>query len=273
MAINPKVVSNQELGELDLVYIRIWEQHIDFMLTAIRDRKNENEFYKNLTPKIIISDADETEEKPTYHRADLNELFVNISGIKSKYGDDADSKIFLALDRLILLKDGSQIFWNPLFSGELIRRYKEAGWADVEYKIGGIPDPDDKEYCTIQYFLVFTPPDKSSEPAAERNTATGKTVTKSQSTNSRAGWVYLLKAENGFYKIGRSKNPRIRVSAITKAVAPFEIEEIHKAFYTDCVKAEKELHEKFKDKRQRGEWFALTLEDVKAVIEHQYEAV
>jgi hypothetical protein len=36
---------------------------------------------------------------------------------------------------------------------------------------------------------------------------------------------------------------------------------------------EKELHDKFKDKHQRGEWFALTHEDVKSIIEHQHQAL
>jgi T5orf172 domain len=169
------------------------------------------------------------------------------------------------------LKDGSQIFWNPLFAPEIARRYRDAGWAKVEYKIGAVPESSDKDYCTAHYYLVFTPPNELSASAKDQNAEIAQAVNYNRPVSHRAGWVYLLKAENGLYKIGRSKKPKIRVSAITKAVAPFEIVEMHKAFYNDCVKVEKYFHLKFKNKCQRGEWFALTENEVKYIIEHQYE--
>ncbi len=91
-------------------------------------------------------------------------------------------------------------------------------------------------------------------------------------SNGRGGHVYLLQAENGLYKIGRSSSPKIRISAITKAVAPFEIKTIHTAWYPDYYAAETELHKRFAHLRKRGEWFALSPEDVMAVIAHAHQA-
>lgn len=86
----------------------------------------------------------------------------------------------------------------------------------------------------------------------------------------KIGYVYLIKAENGLYKIGRSKTPDARISTITKTIGPMEIQTIHTAFYPDCYKAESELHQMFKEKRRRGEWFELTDKEVMAVIAHAY---
>jgi hypothetical protein len=84
MAVNPKVVSNDELSDFDLAYIDIWEHHIDFVLTAIRDWKNESEFYSKLEGKRLETNSEETEET-TIHRGCFNELLVGMSEIKTKY--------------------------------------------------------------------------------------------------------------------------------------------------------------------------------------------
>jgi hypothetical protein len=78
MAINPNVVGNQELSEIDLAYIDIWEHHIDFMLTAIRDWKNEEEFHKSVEAKWVSSETEKI-EKRTFHRGFLNDILVSLS--------------------------------------------------------------------------------------------------------------------------------------------------------------------------------------------------
>lgn len=120
--------------------------------------------------------------------------------------------------------------------------------------------------------LLFAAPD----PALIENTAPIEDLSENRTRpteNYRKGYVYLLKGENGLYKIGRSKSPDIRIRDITKAVAPFDIQIVHKAFYPDCYKAESDLHKLFKEKRRRGEWFELSDNEVMAVIAHGYQAV
>lgn len=68
----------------------------------------------------------------------------------------------------------------------------------------------------------------------------------------------------GLYKIGLSKDVRARIKTLGVAL-PFEIEPIHTIKTDDMVTLEKELHAQFNEKRVRGEWFALTPEDVEYV--------
>lgn len=76
------------------------------------------------------------------------------------------------------------------------------------------------------------------------------------------GYVYLLHApEVQCYKIGRSKEIKSRV-ALLNIQLPFDVQLVHKIECADYISAEKALHLRFADKHLRGEWFALTDEDV-----------
>jgi hypothetical protein len=79
-----------------------------------------------------------------------------------------------------------------------------------------------------------------------------------------AGYVYLLKSSTGFYKIGRSKQPTTRIKTMHVAL-PFEIETEHLIECEDYIEAETLLHNEFKAKRMRGEWFALEESDVNEI--------
>lgn len=81
---------------------------------------------------------------------------------------------------------------------------------------------------------------------------------------TRAGYVYLVKADNGYYKIGRTVDPsdRIRTFGIK---LPFRVEYEHVIKTDDMVGLERGLHEQFADKRADGEWFALSDEDVRYI--------
>ena len=124
----------------------------------------------------------------------------------------------------------------------------------------------------VTHMLKFIPPSVIDEAESVIQIDTTALENLRSIAEYRMGYIYLLKAETGLYKIGRSRTPKIRISQITKAIAPFEIDVIHTAFYDDCIKAEAELHEKFKHRRKRGEWFELLDEEVKLVIEHAYKA-
>lgn len=71
------------------------------------------------------------------------------------------------------------------------------------------------------------------------------------------GYVYLVRSVSGYYKIGRTKNPNSRVRTFGVEL-PFEIELEHVIPCADYIAAEKQLHQRYADKRLNGEWFALT---------------
>jgi hypothetical protein len=80
----------------------------------------------------------------------------------------------------------------------------------------------------------------------------------------RTGYVYLLKADSGLYKIGRAIDPKNRGKTFGVQL-PFEVDFVCTIKSDDYEALELELHEKFKDFRVRGEWFNLAPDDVEYI--------
>jgi len=81
---------------------------------------------------------------------------------------------------------------------------------------------------------------------------------------ARMGYVYLLKADNGLYKIGQSKVIDERIKQLGLKL-PYELElvlTIESEFYKEIEAA---FHESLADKQVKGEWFRLNAEDIEAI--------
>lgn len=76
-----------------------------------------------------------------------------------------------------------------------------------------------------------------------------------------SGYVYILKAETGHYKIGRTGNLDQRMRAFGVQL-PFKFDVIYTFETADMFAEEDRLHRKFAAKRVNGEWFALSNADV-----------
>lgn len=72
--------------------------------------------------------------------------------------------------------------------------------------------------------------------------------------------VYVLRC-NRLFKIGQSDNVAARVAQLQTAI-PDDVYHIHTIHTVDPVQLEATLHERFADKRVRGEWFALDMFDI-----------
>lgn len=81
---------------------------------------------------------------------------------------------------------------------------------------------------------------------------------------SNPGYVYLVGAENGNYKIGKAKNVDERVNTFGVKL-PIKTWLVHSFASNDYSKAEAALHEQFAEKRTHGEWFLLAGEDVEYI--------
>lgn len=79
---------------------------------------------------------------------------------------------------------------------------------------------------------------------------------------SEFGFVYLMKSGK-YFKIGRSKFAERREFEL-KILLPEKLELVHKIKTDDPVGIERYWHDRFKDKRKRGEWFDLSVSDVKS---------
>lgn len=74
-------------------------------------------------------------------------------------------------------------------------------------------------------------------------------------------YVYLVRAENGLHKIGRSKNLANRIKGLRSSSAVF-CELIHSFRSLNSRAAERLLHDRFSASRKQGEWFGLEIADV-----------
>lgn len=79
-----------------------------------------------------------------------------------------------------------------------------------------------------------------------------------------AGYVYLMRSTGGEYKIGCSVSPERRLSSLKTGI-PFDIELVYMFKVMNMRATEKLLHFRYAEKRIRGEWFALSDNDVEEI--------
>jgi len=102
----------------------------------------------------------------------------------------------------------------------------------------------------------------------ESNIETDQSAAVSKNKNP-SGYVYLVKSGK-LYKIGFSENHWRRKSELHKQTAE-GITEIHTiAAIDDAPGIERYWHERFKEKRQHGEWFDLSAEDISAFKKRKF---
>lgn len=95
--------------------------------------------------------------------------------------------------------------------------------------------------------------DALPRPKADPETSPNRTPT--------VGHVYLLKHDK-VYKIGRSTDAARRYKEI-RVQMPHKMEEVHVIETDDPSGIEAYWHNRFREKRLEGEWFALSADDVK----------
>jgi hypothetical protein len=84
---------------------------------------------------------------------------------------------------------------------------------------------------------------------------------KSSAVNQTQGYVYLIQSTSGYFKIGKAKDVQNRLKTF-EVKLPFEVDLLHSIECDNYNQAESQLHERFKTKRVKGEWFNLTPDDV-----------
>ena len=81
-----------------------------------------------------------------------------------------------------------------------------------------------------------------------------------------SGYVYLMK-HGDYHKIGKSKNPWRRRDDLQQNF-PEEVELVTTIRTQDMTIEEQVLHDIFKDKRVRGEWFDLEEQDIRYILNY-----
>jgi len=72
----------------------------------------------------------------------------------------------------------------------------------------------------------------------------------------KEGFIYFLKSELGYCKIGRSSNLPKRMQTFAVKL-PFRVELFHSFYAADSIEAERFLHRMIDYLRVNGEWFLL----------------
>jgi hypothetical protein len=118
-------------------------------------------------------------------------------------------------------------------------------------------------YADVSAFLAQDDIDEDSENG----------VTESKSGAGRikfSGHVYLVKSGKR-YKIGQTANRWQRMNQLDKQTSEGLDEVIHTiAAIDDAPGIERYWHERFKEKRQHGEWFDLSTEDISAFKKRKF---
>ena len=79
--------------------------------------------------------------------------------------------------------------------------------------------------------------------------------------------VYLIQAENGLIKIGKTTDINKRFVSLQSA-SPYELKLIGFIKTFNESELEASLHDKYKRKCIRGEWFKLDSQDIEEILKH-----
>ena len=142
------------------------------------------------------------------------------------------------------IKHGPQeLEWQVIFEGT---------WAECFEKLHSLPA--EKSVFDEDYRV---PAPRGDKPVRKPRPAPQVQADTTPSTE----YVYFLLG-NGLYKIGKTtRQPEERLKDYSPKL-PFETELVKVIKTKNCTKLERELHRRFKAKHVRGEWYALTADDL-----------
>lgn len=84
---------------------------------------------------------------------------------------------------------------------------------------------------------------------------------KATSGSSQSGYVYVIRADNGLVKIGKSRDAKRRISKLNQ-IMPYDLEIIYTFRHDQYSDLEAFLHLYFAEFRVRGEWFSLDADQI-----------
>lgn len=90
--------------------------------------------------------------------------------------------------------------------------------------------------------------------------------------SASAGYLYLLRSNVGYYKIGRTINVDVRVGQHLRDY-PVTLDVVHVVVVPDMIRYESWLLSKFSDRKMQGEWFSLSDDDVNWIKSLDEEAI
>lgn len=99
----------------------------------------------------------------------------------------------------------------------------------------------------------------------ERRSEEGQLLRNAKGEESRRVKVYLIRAENGLIKIGKTIDVEQRFRSLNMS-SPVDLELVHVFDTLFGDELEESLHAAYDDKRVKGEWFNLTDSDIAKIV-------
>jgi hypothetical protein len=112
-----------------------------------------------------------------------------------------------------------------------------------------------------QHALAFASESKYVNPLYREDVTK---ILKDYKKENRVGYIYVLKGQDGYYKIGTALNVDERIGNFSPKL-PFPVEVIFYKMVENRFQVEKMLHDRFQDKHTNGEWFRLDSNDIKII--------
>jgi len=167
---------------------------------------------------------------------------------------------FISFDRMLSWERAAELYeWfkKHALELEILESIREQGEYKYKYDLlVQVARTTDCDWINNQAFDLLKEREKAQQFAGQRSNI--------KAAEDRSGYVYVVEADNGLYKIGLSKEPRKRIDALGVKL-PYELEIIILIETPDRYELERELHEQFADKRKNGEWFELTSKDLETI--------
>lgn len=130
-----------------------------------------------------------------------------------------------------------------------------------------VGDFDNKMIHHWKGFICFDCKEAAIQAERDRVAAENKQIREFErrAKNPRAGIVYTIQGINTtWYKIGKTNNFNNRFNRFEVKI-PIDMKPIHLIYTNNMTRLENELHQRFKKKRMRGEWFDLSQEDIEYI--------
>ena len=223
-----------------------------------------NDFVKKCYKKLRIKNPNEhcflSQKKTVISMQWFNRL---LKDVKIKYDIDIENFSTLSFRKTFALKFIDSC--GDCYRG-IMALQKFFGFANVNdlCKTLDIKIKKEIKQIEIKDFNVVTKDDAYDSLENERFLEEIKEV---REVKTDAGYCYIMKDDlyPMYYKIGKAKNPSLRENTLLHNSPTISLFKVVKT--KSMHKLETELHDIFKDKRYRGEWFELTEEDINWLIE------
>lgn len=175
-------------------------------------------------------------------------------------------RIYPTMDAVVSLEQYGHSYGNPGYTDAQLKNHFYGAPDDhVEEIIQWYEIAKNQTYLDVHPYMVrYAEAAIWEKERQAKKQAKEQRVIQKRASAAYSGYVYLIQSPTGFYKIGRTTNPKDRMKTFSVKL-PFEVEYVCIIQTEDMYGLEQSLHQQFASKRVNGEWFQLAPDDVEHI--------